>query len=406
MRELTTEEKARRYDDAVKVADKYKDTHIMFPQIKDEMFPELAESESEKIRKSMISYFKFQMEANRDGGQEVVCAYNKWISWLEELGVQESYGKTEPKFKVGDWVVNKNGTVHQILSYKNGIYKHTNGYSSKMFEDEWRMWDIAKDAKDGDVLVASDGSIFLFKGTIDCACKHYVALTTDGAVKFNEGIEHYWETSTAVHPATKEQRDLLFAKMKEAGYEWDDVHKQLKKNEQKPDVMAEEWIPQVGDTIRKKGTTKPLYVLCKKEGCEFSFVEERECGIAGGHLSVYALKDYELVERHKTIEEVVDELLKPLMETSNKHNPAEWSEEDYNRIETIACHLDNTDEEGMAEVLRNIRDKYYHITTKNTWKPSEEQMKALYKLLNCSTSGWDFNSLESLYEQLKKIREE
>ena len=31
------------------------------------------------------------------------------------------------------------------------------------------------------------------------------------------------------YPATKEQRDLLFQKMNEAGYEWDAEHKQLKK---------------------------------------------------------------------------------------------------------------------------------------------------------------------------------
>lgn len=37
-----------------------------------------------------------------------------------------------------------------------------------------------------------------------------------------------------VHPATKEQRDLLFQKMKEAGYEWDADKKELKKVEQKP----------------------------------------------------------------------------------------------------------------------------------------------------------------------------
>ena len=34
------------------------------------------------------------------------------------------------------------------------------------------------------------------------------------------------------------------------------------------------------------------------------------------------------------------------------------SDEDYNEIETIACHLDNINNEGMAKVLRSIRDKY------------------------------------------------
>lgn len=38
-----------------------------------------------------------------------------------------------------------------------------------------------------------------------------------------------------------------------------------------------------------------------------------------------------------------------------------WSVEDYNEIESIACHLDITDNVDMAEMLRNIREKYYHF---------------------------------------------
>jgi hypothetical protein len=33
----------------------------------------------------------------------------------------------------------------------------------------------------------------------------------------------------AIIPATKEQRDILFSKMKEAGYEWNAKKKELKK---------------------------------------------------------------------------------------------------------------------------------------------------------------------------------
>ena len=43
-----------------------------------------------------------------------------------------------------------------------------------------------------------------------------------------------WDNNNKVYPATKEQRDFLFQKMKEAGYEWDDDEKELKKIEQKP----------------------------------------------------------------------------------------------------------------------------------------------------------------------------
>lgn len=36
-----------------------------------------------------------------------------------------------------------------------------------------------------------------------------------------------------IHPATKEQRDLLLQKMKEAGYKWDTEKKELKKEKSK-----------------------------------------------------------------------------------------------------------------------------------------------------------------------------
>ena len=91
-----------------------------------------------------------------------------------------------------------------------------------------------------------------------------------------------------------------------------------------------------------------------------------------------------------------------------EQKPATWSEEDYNEIETIACHLDNIDNEGMAEVLRNIRDKYYHIIPQTQWKPSDEQIKALNIAIRCGIQlgTWEENALKSLKEQLKKLREE
>lgn len=68
----------------------------------------------------------------------------------------------------------------------------------------------------------------------------------------------------------------------------------------------------------------------------------------------------------------------------------EWNEEDYNEIETIACHLDNINNKGMAEVLRNIRDKYYHIIPQNRWKPRDLPHWKKSTLPNDNTTG--FNS--------------
>lgn len=82
--------------------------------------------------------------------------------------------------------------------------------------------------------------------------------------------------------------------------------------------MENEWIPQSGDRIRKKGTIKSIYVLCSKTDLGFKFVEEREVGIAGGELSIWDLREnYELVERPKTIDKALEELFKPLTDYIN-----------------------------------------------------------------------------------------
>lgn len=49
-------------------------------------------------------------------------------------------------------------------------------------------------------------------------------LWVDGHIELNNSCVVY-----NVHPASKEQRDLLFQKMRESGYEWDFENKKLKK---------------------------------------------------------------------------------------------------------------------------------------------------------------------------------
>lgn len=262
MKELSIEEKAQRYDEALG-KDK-KELDACGSQDCDaarqifRFFPELKKNEDEKIRKELIQYLKdypnlptgkycrndFFTWLEKQGEQKTLCDKCSCQD-ITELGrcavehEQKSADTIKPKFKVGDWIVND---TFNITACIKDITYHYNTYTPYgigciEFENEnnWHLWTI-QDAKDGDVLVASDGSIFLLKGVIDGACKHYVALTIDNVVRFNEGLEHRWETSTSVHPATKEQRDLLFQKMKEAGYEWASENKVLRKVEQKPEI--------------------------------------------------------------------------------------------------------------------------------------------------------------------------
>ena len=147
------------------------------------------------------------------------------------------------KFRKGEWIIRSaEGFKHNTYLIKEVkdyyVCEDLKGrrctFTFNDVHKNFKSWDIS-DAKDSDVLVASDGSIFIFAGVVDCACKYYVALATNEYVKINkEAKGGYWETSRAVHPATKEQRDTLMKAMTDAGYTFDFDKKELKKIEDEP----------------------------------------------------------------------------------------------------------------------------------------------------------------------------
>ena len=111
------------------------------------------------------------------------------------------------------------------------------------------LWTI-KDAKDGDVLVNQNGAMpFIFK---ECKNNHiycYCGYTNRKDMFFDsfinsEGEELYWLNLyyEQVYPAKRDQRDLLFRKMKEAGYEWDIKKKESKKISQEYPLIPDKCI--------------------------------------------------------------------------------------------------------------------------------------------------------------------
>lgn len=147
--------------------------------------------------------------------------------------------KAEPKFKVGNWIV-FNGLVLYIYEIVDGYYK-TVDIDGIPCSYDWaidniaRLWSI-NDAKDGDVLFHSDSAsngIFIFKEILQCGTLQKVVCYCDYDSEdgFCLGEKHTCccTTSKILHPATKKQRDLLFEKMKEAGYSWNSEKKELKK---------------------------------------------------------------------------------------------------------------------------------------------------------------------------------
>ena len=167
--------------------------------------------------------------------------------WVSDTVVRKKQNR--PKFKVGDWVVNNNsGDVFQVTEIKDDeyclwpLYGEICGYLRIIDVDtDYHLWTI-DDAKDGDVLVASDSSLFIFAKVKDNSAYYYFSLCKNGSKEISDG-NRAWETANSCHPATKEQRDLLFKKIEEAGYQWDDDKKELKKRDTlQPKFKVGDWI--------------------------------------------------------------------------------------------------------------------------------------------------------------------
>lgn len=270
-----------------------------------DMFSELAESDDEIIRKGIISTLKF---ANHKG------VYDKYISWLEKQGestlieeikrrkelysrekekavlfaeklslggrismleellvfANEKQGEQKPadkviklKFHEGDWVILTAGelsTTLQIVKVdtnKRLYWFNDSSYLPIVDEECLHLWTI-QDAKDGDVLSTSK-KIFIYNGNYNtysntigayCSVKHNGRglFIPEEDEEFRDCIIMGISDAT---PATKEQCDLLFQKMKEEGYEWDAEKKEPKKIENKPDDLIDNMVKEVADWSEK-----------------------------------------------------------------------------------------------------------------------------------------------------------
>ena len=162
---------------------------------------------------------------------------------ITKQGEQKPADKVEPKFKVGEWIVYyRNDFSREILyvyDIRDGRYYFNDNihfsWSVKECDEKSHLWTIS-DAMAGDVLFHSDSAsngIFIFKELLKCGFSEKVICYCD--YDSEDGFclgEHHtccWSDAKILHPATKEQCDILFSKIKEAGYEWDAENLQLTK---------------------------------------------------------------------------------------------------------------------------------------------------------------------------------
>lgn len=299
-----------------------------------------------------------------------------------ELVKQNPADNIEPKFKIGDWITNGIDTKKIIgIELKNENYLFENSTSDISLADSIsHLWTI-EDAKSGDVLVNQNGEMpFIFK---ECKDKHiycYCGYTNRKDIFFDrfvnsKGEELHWLHLyyEQVYPATKEQRDLLFQKMHEAGYEWNADKKELKKIDDEEYNGEDYGIDSLYHAQRILEKT-----LGKVEGYQ------TDDGILAHQCAISAIK--KLYEQ------------KP------------WSEEDEKIKESIITGLemlkDGASDKSLIALYNKKIDWLKSLKYRYTWKPSDEQMRVLHWCMPLWVEPKSKAILELLIDDLKKLREE
>ena len=267
-----------------------------------------------------------------------------------EVVEQKPADKVEPKFHEGDWITfTRKDSTREVLQvsdiiddryYFNHLLQFS--WSIKECDEVCHLWTI-QDAKDGDVLM-SESNCGL--GTWYCIFKSldddesmtvYCYLARDGRFETKKEL-CFDKDPFNTKPATKKQRDFLFQKMKEAGYEWDAEKKELKKIEQNPVEWSEE------DERMYRGLHNLIYST--------PYCDSRK-----------ELSDW----------------LKFLKDSVQSKQKQEWDKEDEKCIKLSTDIIDSALRAGFCVQLDRDRcvDWLKSLRPQNTWKPTKEQIRRL-----------------------------
>ena len=348
---MTQKEKAEAYDKAIEAA------RCIYNNMKDGgnfggmedlevIFPELAESDDERIRKKIINLIK---EVGEDDSYHVYC-FDEMIAWLEKQGKKKSIDKVETKFKAGDWIIhNDNKHIPLKIIEKIGMYYRivdTVNYHHNILiyciNENYHLWTI-QDAKAGDVLV-HNSVLFIFMGIENGIVKGICTELSDTILNFGEP-----EYDNDYCPATNEQRDLLFQKMREAGYEWDREKKELRKIEQKP----VEWHREDEQNLNACLGFIPDAYLCRW------------------------LTDIIHVKYDR---------------------PSEWSEEDEEMLNMVIKLCEQCGNEYAYYWLKSLKER---VQPHKQWKPSEIQKDCIEQIID--GESYNRSVLIELFNDLKKL---
>lgn len=288
MEELTIEQKAKRYDEAINIAKskiKNDKDHILYEEDIIEIFSELKKKTDEEIIQKLISvihlYYGEGVDAERDeclewlkkqsknkhierkefttipfGAfdseliEEMLTIPDGCVATIEgnRIHIKREYktateaikeekvdnsNKVEPKINIGDYVVKKDGkNFHNNIKFAQITNIDKDAYyfdcGTWLYTDEVRLWTL-NDAKDGDILASSDGKAFIYNGNFDS----YNVGSYCGLDVWNNFViadsKCNWTSNYNIKPATKKECKALFDEMTFLNYVWNPETKKLNK---------------------------------------------------------------------------------------------------------------------------------------------------------------------------------
>jgi len=371
MKELSVEEKAQRYDEAIKRIENIKtgkcETTFMFTEgLFEHIFPELAESEDEKIRKYLIKCVNENMfvKSYDDGfdkhkvlawlekqgennmgiseatKQKLEDNLNKaleketpesWNEFLEGQGEQKTTDKVEPKFKV-----KYAGSEYNVLEVKDIA-----GITFYGIEDEPNHIDYVR--PDHCEIIRGYG---WFPNPTNPADKCEGCNNAKGCVACVDGSE--WAHIEEHNPAWSEEDERMF------------------------DII-------ISDLERHGGKEGSCY------SAEINWLK--------------SLKDRVQPQPKQEWSEEEEEVLLKLTSFIE-----DWDKIAKGKKSIQECTLWSSDEH-LAERLLNFLNS---LRPQNKWKPSDEQMATFWDAIcNLSQDGYKWiNDMKSIYQDLKKLMEE
>lgn len=377
MKELTIEEKAKRYNELKVKAQQIhnKENDVLILHTIEEMFPELKEFKDENIRDFLVEFIKACGWSEKQFPPKEKC-----IAWLEKQGDKVSAiegFETEFERQVSHLIASainreheyNEGYVKWTVNALLNFAKHELEKQGEQKPAEWSEEDERERNHCIDFLNHPD--MIKATPTIANGCKEWLKSFKERVQpqpkqgeKGTNGNDR--EIPILESPLTiKHAREVMGIEQKPV------EHLELKSGHWY--ICHRAYCCRADHLTVKEGEK----VLCEEDGVIKGFVI-------------------------KNAEKYFKEIRKPAS-FENKQKPIIWGEEEDRKLGAAIDLVNATSEVWSKQYQQEYIDWLKSLKERYTWKPSDEQLDLLYDVLN-PCDGFNREVLESLYQDLKKLK--